>query len=199
MMFAGNLPDSLTRTITVESAGVDAESGSPMCPVAQKWVVRHGVTTDTTSEHRSRRVTVNRVNRADLILAADSEVKSAVLRSDLRVRGKLFTLLEAATLATGVEKALADSGNGGFGGSDVLQLEEVPRRPGDPRLKWLVAEMDAARGLVVPPAGRRRGSSNVDVADPHSGRGRPRHRVTLRALSGAVLSVTSAMGAVNAR
>jgi protein-tyrosine-phosphatase len=196
-LFIGNLPENLSRTIIAESAGILAEPGSPWCAQAQRWVRRHQVQTgkSKSSEHRSRRLTVAKIARASLILAADTDVKSGVLRTDLQARGRLFTLIEAATLASGVEQALGDS-RSGLASANGLQLEDVPRRLGEPRLEWLVAEMDAARGLVVPP-GRSRLWRSVDVPDPHTGRRRSSHRVALRALSGAVTSLNTAMGSVN--
>lgn len=195
-IFTGSLPQSLSPTIVTESAGINAEPGAPWCPVAQRWVARHGLPTGKPTEHRSRHLTPTKMSRAGLILVADSEVKSAVLRADLRTRRRLFTLLEAAALAGGVESALADARSGHAGGS-LLQLEQVPRPLGDRRLEWLVGEMDAARGLVVP-VGRKRRASVIDIRDPHVGRRSPSHGAALRAVSGAVVTLTGAMRAVNA-
>ena len=206
-IFTAHLPDQLSHGVVAESAGVAAQPGSPWCPSAQKWVARHKVPVAGSSEHRSTQLTPATISCANLILAADSEVKSVVLRADLRARTRLFTLLEAAALARGVAAALADSRDG-LVASNGLTLQVIPRSLGDPRLAWLVTEMDAARGLVVP-AGRGRRSGAMDILDPHARRDGPRHRTTharrhgashrttLRALWEASVSLSSSMGDVN--
>lgn len=146
-------------------------------------------------EHRSRRLTAGRISRAQLVLATDAQVKSTVLRADLQARDKLFTLLEAAILARGVMAALADSRDG-RPAANGLKLAELPRRAGDPRLSWLVSEMDAARGLVVPD-GRNRNNDTMDIRDPHGGRRSPSHRKALRTLSDAVASLSASMQEVH--
>lgn len=205
-IFAAHLPEHLSHAVDVESAGVTAQPGSPWCPSARKWVARHRIPVAELSEHDSCRLTPGRISWANLILAADSEVKSAVLRADLRARTRLFTMLEAAALARGVAAALADSRTGRA--SNGLTLQGVPQDLGDPRLAWLVTEMDAARGLVVP-SGRGRRSGAMDILDPHSPGHGPRHRMThaqrhgpshrkaLRALSEAVVSLSASMGEVS--
>lgn len=194
-LFTADLPDSLAHELAVESAGVAVEPGSPWCPTAKKWVKRHRGPIDLAGEHSSRWLTADGISGAHLILAADVEVKSVVLRADLEARTKLFTLLEAAMLARGVAAGLGDS-HGGLASANVLELEDLPRKRGGPRLSWLVAEMDAARGLVVPVRrGRRAGT--MDILDPHSGRRGASHRIALQAVSDAVLSLGASMRDVN--
>lgn len=194
-ILTAHLPDSLTRKVTTESAGMAANPGQPWCKDAQKWVRRHEFEPGKAT-HRSRRLTDAMITRADLILAADPEVKSGVLRTSPRARERLFTVLEAATLGGGVHEALAALHEGQLN-RNGLHLQTLPRRPGDARLGWLVSEMDAARGLVVPRGNGSR-SGVADLPDPHAPGARwSTHRNTLRELSGAVDSLSQTMGLVN--
>ncbi|MGI9157361.1 MAG: hypothetical protein ACR2FG_12120 [Marmoricola sp.] len=193
-IFAGQLPANLTRAVTTLSAGTSAEPGKPWCKDARKWAKRHGLQSKDMLEHRSRRLTAAKVTRADLILAADTDVKSAILRMDLGSRAQLFTLMEAAALATGVQEEMAASRDG-LPSRIGLQLQPLPHRVGEPRLHWLVGEMDAARGLVVIGHGSR--SRGVDLPDLHGGRARATHRATLKTLVGAVSSLTATMSSIS--
>lgn len=194
-LFTSRLPESLEQVVTAESAGVRVVPGRPWCHDAQKWVKRHRFEVNGSVDHRSRHLSAVDLSGCDVILAADTEIKSAVLRADLRVRSQLFTLLEATTLAAGVQEALADS-LGGRLNSDRLRLETLPRPPGIVRMRWLVSEMDAARGLVVP-TGRGARAHTTDLLDPHAPGVRSSHRSTLRQLADAVTSLCHSMDLVN--
>lgn len=194
-IFIGQCPDDLSRAVVAESAGISAEPGLPWCQVAQDWVRRHHVEVGKVQEHRSRRLTASKTTRAGLILAVDTEVKSAILRTAPRARGRLFTLPEATILAAGVHEALTASLEGRMNRYG-LQLEPLPRRTGDVRLEWLVGEMDAARGLVVA-TGRSSRSGGTELLDPHGARAKSAHRTTLRLLSDTVVSFSRTIDAVN--
>lgn len=146
-------------------------------------------------EHRSRRLTAAKLTRTDLVLAADTEIKSAVLRLDLVVRPKLFTLVEGAALAAGVQEALV-AAIGGRPSRDELELQPFPGEGAENRLHWLVDEMDAARGLVATTASRRGRARGVDLPDPHSGRVKATHRDMLKTLTEAVSSLSATMSSI---
>lgn len=194
-VFIGRLPAGLVGLVSAESVGVSAEPGLPWCEKAQDWVTAHKLEVGDMPEHRSRRLTAAKMTRADLILAADTDVKSAVLRTDLGARARLFTLLEASTLATGVEGALAAASLDGPPDPSELQLQPLPSGVGEDRLHWLVEEMDAARGLVVA-SGRGARARGFDLPDPHGGKGSATHRDMLGTLTDAVSSFTATMSTI---
>jgi protein-tyrosine phosphatase len=193
-LFTGRLPEPLVGAVATESAGVSAQPGLPWCEEAQSWVARHELEVGDMLEHRSRRLTAAKMTRVDLILAADTDVKSAVLRVDLAARAKLFTLVEGAALAAGVQEALLDSLNCRPNRNE-LELQPFPSEGAQDRLHWLVEEMDAARGLVVATGwcGRAR---SVDLPDPHTGRAKATHPDMLKSLTGAVSSLSATMSSV---
>lgn len=162
------------HVIRVESAGVAAVDGWPMCEVAD---------TLTTSalgpggDHRSRPLTPKLVTSADLILVADRGHRTAVTHLAPAARTRTFTIRQAARLATwvvgdtGVLDIAALKAEGGTPTIDPQDLRAaVPALPSSPagRLGWLVAELDAARGLTpVADPGDCSEWDPDDIGDPH--------------------------------
>lgn len=193
-IFVGQLRAELAGAVVAESAGISAEPGLPWCEEAHSWVVDQDLAVGDMLEHRSRRLTAAKMTRVDLILAADTDIKSAVLRLDLAARSRLFTLVEAAALASGVQAALA-AGLGCQPDRVELELEPFPSEGVEDRLHWLVNEMDAARGLVVP-TDRRGRACGADLPDPHSGRVKATHRDMLKTLTEAVSSLNATWSSI---
>lgn len=162
-------------TIHVSSAGTEAEPGIARCGLSQALI---GVDEPT---GRARALSADVIADADLILTADSGHRRQVTILNPAARARTFTLTEAARLATWV---VSRDGTLGFAQmqaaarprpsepNDVRVLTEpLPADPGG-RLRWLIVEMNAARGLI-PRAANQFGYLRVDaigpddIPDPH--------------------------------
>ena len=166
---AAVLQDAGLPGVEVRSAGVAAAVGSPGCAMAPALAGR---------THASQPLTFELVQWADLILTAASEHQAAVLAIDPSARTRTFTIRQAGRLsqwlvASGM-LAAARSGGPFAPGDPRNDVEPLPDAAG--RGRWLVSELDAARGMapVAPeqPARRRRRDSGADmhpddVPDPH--------------------------------
>lgn len=126
------------------------------------------------SGHRSRQVDAEILATADLVLAAARENQATLVDLDPQVRQRLFTIRQAGRLS----KWLLDSGMVTAAKRRAAEPEGwVKRFPeGDPRAavapltgdrdKWLVEELDAARGNAPMSAGA---GSPDDLIDSHTG------------------------------
>lgn len=133
--------------VSVQSAGWGAEPGTPACFLADDWLARP-----------PGRVSVSLagvlLESADLVLALDRRARGACAVLDPACRPRLFTLNQAAALAALVSSSLRSGAT----------PDGAPRLPaaGPDRLRWLVGELDAARGLL---AGRD--AADDDIPDRH--------------------------------
>ncbi|HSJ50311.1 MAG TPA: low molecular weight phosphatase family protein [Actinomycetota bacterium] len=123
----------------VESAGTAGWQGSPADPGSVAAAAAHGVDIST---HRARRLLLDHLETASLVLAMAAEHRDAVAASAPRVAGRTFTLKELVRL---------------------LEALPEPRAGGDPSslLAERVAEADRLRRSGF--AGNPR---DQDVADP---------------------------------
>jgi len=135
--------------VEVSSAGVDAREGATRCARSRSLLSAYGVDDVELWTTGARRLTAEDVRSADLILTASRTHRAAVARLLPAARTRTFTLRQAAraahVIAAGPLPAV------------------VPLPPADDvraRLRWLVAELDAARGPVDDPL-------DDDVPDPH--------------------------------
>lgn len=146
--------------IEVRSAGTAAVAGATGCSVAPA-LAGHA------QEHRSQPLTLELVAWADLILPAARDHRRAILGMDPTSRTRTFTVRQAARIAdwlvaSGMVDAAREMGQGPEPAKGWA--ERFP--PGDPRRdvralpddresrwRWLVGEMDAARGLAGLPGG----------------------------------------------
>lgn len=99
-------------------------------------------------EHTSRRLVVDDVRAASLVLTAAREHRAAVARLVPSAQAYTFTLAQAARIATWRTQRAAVSGLFDAGAG---------------RLAWLVRELDAGRGM----APRPQDDAEDDIADPH--------------------------------
>ena len=86
-------------SVRVESAGTLAQPERGMCALASAKAVSLGVATGYSS-HRSRRMNPELLQAADLILTAESEQRGAAALMMPSARSRIFTLKEAAELAS---------------------------------------------------------------------------------------------------
>lgn len=189
--------------VHVSSVGTDAQPGVSRCALAQALI---GIDSPTGS---ARPLSAEIVAGADLILTADSGHRGQVVRIDHSARARTFTLVEAARLATWVvsrggsvefarAKAAGESPVAEPG--DLRALAEPLPADAAGRAKWLIVEMDAARGLV-PRADGRFDYLRVDaigpddIPDPHV-LGYGLHREATEVIVAAADAWTDALGAV---
>lgn len=159
----------LGDVIKVASAGVSVPKGMVPCPTAVDWAKRY-VHPDATP-HQPCLLEVAGIEAAALVLGADRDVCSQILRLAPAVRPTLFTLREAAALAAAVQvgEPANEASPGRHGSGSVMS----PRQGDD--LAWMVQEMNAMRGRVPVPQSsvrtgvlRRKPSwSPYDIPDAH--------------------------------
>ena len=134
--------------LLVRSAGTDAEPGVGLCEAADAWRGH------CHSDHRAELLTRTMLTSADLVLAVDRENRAICAQMVPAIRSRLFTLRQAAFLAT--ELLIRLTAGAGLEGSPEVPSDRVSR------LHWLVGEMDAARVLLA----AREGQSD-DIRDQH--------------------------------
>jgi protein-tyrosine phosphatase len=162
--------------VDVTSAGVLAEPGGPMCEGAAAWL---GL---DPGWRESRELDAAMLRAADLVLAIDRTHRAACARLDPSCRPRLFTLRQAAALARAVAEILA-------AGELPEGAPDLPAGPVE-RMRWLVGEMDAARGLL---AGRDEASD--DIEDRH---GPAEHGATFRQVADAAAAMATTLAATKA-
>lgn len=126
---------ALRPAVHVSWAGTFAAVGDAMCPQAASYVGLAGAIGD------SRQLTPALLKRADLLLTADRTQRAWIARMDPASRQDTFTIRQAARLATWVAQFVAS-------GSTPPGAQPFPDSTLD-RLRWLVVEMDAARGMLA--------------------------------------------------
>lgn len=202
--------------ISVASAGVHAQPGTPACDLSVALVnatLGSGAATTgpagvpvagSGEAHRSQRVTRELLAEADLILTADRGHRVEITKLDPNSRNKTFTLRQADRLSTWIV------GSGGVLKIAAAKAAGVPvqLRPNDPlaavpplpvgplpRLSWFVDELDAARGMA--PAGEANppGWDPDDVADPHTV-GYQLHPVAMGEVGSSAISLADAIALV---
>ncbi|RNL55437.1 hypothetical protein [Arthrobacter oryzae] len=165
----------LLSGVSVSSAGTAAAPAAPMCPRALAAAPKSGERTG--AHHRSRLLTAQQLEDADLVLVAAFEHRTAVARLQPGARRKTFTLKEAAAFIQGMaDERLPDR---------VGATGAVATAAG---IGALAREMNDLRGTGMLPAEVRRinlfprraaaSSSQFEVADGHWGTARA-HRKTL--------------------
>ena len=141
----------------VQSAGTAARPGSPTCSVAPA-MAGHA------QEHRSRALTKELVDWADLVLPAARDHRSAIVAMAPSARAKTFTIRQSGRIADWIldsgmvmaarERAQSASGRSAWAqrfpsGDPRRDVAPLPRDLAG-RWPWLVVEMDAARGMASP-------------------------------------------------
>lgn len=138
----------LDLAVMVHSAGIDADPGVQRCELALDLALVPWTNGEV------RMVTERDLDAAALIVTMERSQRAVAARMAPRCRPRLFTLTQAVLLAEHVGRQVVD-------GESVEGAPPFPRRASE-RLTWLVAEMDAARGLL---AGM--GEEMLDTVDVH--------------------------------
>ena len=99
-------PDATWEVPIIESAGTDALVSEPMPPQAASLSREFGGVPDS---HLARQLTIEMVERADLILSMSREHRSAIAKLSPSANRHSFTLLEFARILVGVR---ADASRG---------------------------------------------------------------------------------------
>jgi protein-tyrosine-phosphatase len=157
--------------VEVVSAGTHAAVGSPACSVVREL-----------PGHESQPLTPALIEPADLVLTAAREHRTAVIDMYPAARSRTFTIRQAGRLAQWLlDAGMVDAARhgGDFADGDPRQFVAALPAMAQARARWVVEELDAARGMapapVAPePNGRRWGRRAVDpqvhpddVPDPH--------------------------------
>lgn len=120
--------------VRVGSCGVNALPGQPVCPETARLARSNSMVSQALDLHRSTPLTDDLIARADLILTADRQLRSEVVKRALPESvARTFTLREAAQLA-----ATANS--------------EVPAGSPEERLRQRTAQLNHSRGFTDLPA-----------------------------------------------
>lgn len=168
----------------MSSRGVAAAPGLPACDLATALVGGE------VADHSSALVTVADLDEADLVLALDRGHRSQLASLAPRTRPKTFTLRQAAALSVAVGEAVAE-------GRPIEGAPPLPVGTAE-RLRWWLAEMDAARGLapvVVEATDGPFAVDPLDVPDPHVV-GYHYHAMAIEIVTAAVSDLLSGLNAV---
>ena len=158
-------------TVEVVSAGTQAVVGSPACSIVREL-----------PGHDSQPLTAGLIESADLVLTAAREHRTAVVEMYPAARTRTFTIRQAGRLAQWLlDAGMVDAARhgGDFEDGDPRRLVAALPATAQARSRWVVEELDAARGMapapVAPAPNGRRWSRRVvepqghpdDVPDPH--------------------------------
>ncbi len=158
-------------SIDVQSAGTHAIAGAPSCDISLDMVG------EPNRDLLSRELSETDLVDVDLVITAARSHLSVVVALRPGLRPVCFTARQAGRLATWVVQSGAlDVGQQKAAGAEVVINREVPATLAEPlplgtlaRLRWLVTEMDAARGLA--PIGHDEVGLSADdvddIPDPH--------------------------------
>ena len=135
--------------VEISSAGVHARDGATRCPRSRSLLAAYGVDDVALWTAGARRLAPDDLRGADLVLAASRTHRAAVVRMLPAAQTRTFTLRQAARAALEIT-----------GGALPAVVPLPPADDVRARLRWFVAELDAARGPVVDPL-------DDDVPDPH--------------------------------
>jgi len=162
---------------------------------------------DPLGSHSSRLLTTEIAEKSALILTADRQHRRSILTENPRLRQKVFTIRQAARLATWLVSdegsfaiAIARAAGHEIDLDPLDHRSGVPPLPADPqeRLVWFVAELDASRGIT--------GTTEADltqwpswdaddIGDPHV-EGFAMHPEAASAAVSSALAIASAIGSV---
>jgi protein-tyrosine phosphatase len=159
--------EEVHRRIAVDTGGIDAVPGQPVCPDVVRMGESRGLRSRALVGHQAQVLTADQIEAADLVLAADRRTRSGIMKRVSRAAGRTFTLREAAQLGE-------------------VAVFEVRGQTLEDRLRSYVAAMNAGRGLrdlprtrhmvAVTSPWRRVAVHGHDIPDAHQGERAP-HRV----------------------
>lgn len=154
-----------TQQWHVDSAGTDAVEGQPLCRAAEE-VMRGREQSPAECDHTARRLSLQDLATADLVLVASTRERSAVARLSPAARAKCFTLKEAVLLA----------------GAPVSSTEvQDCARHSWGHLSAIAHLLNSRRGTLPKSGVRRKSDSRLDLPETH---GQRRHRRDLRRAAG---------------
>lgn len=165
--------------VQVASVGTQAQVGGEVCPLVATWRDDDEVWSVAASAHRSRRADPELLEAAALILVSSRDVRADVVLAAPEVRGRTYTLREAAHLGGEFDPA-AQPRHAGVIGRYATYLDRAR----------------VVRGTI--PGGRRRWGRGrragwPDIVDGH-GRSRWAHRAALREVFEAATAVVEQLG-----
>ena len=188
-------------TIHVASAGTDPKASSTF-----RCATSASLLGEQSPAHRGHFLTEADLTDADLVLAAERLHAGFATRLSPAVQSKSFTLRQAAATADLITTGAVLEDAARRAAEEVDSDTEspstpTPRLPTDPldRLRWLVTEMNADRGLRHPIAVPKSPADDpADIPDPHVV-GARYHKLATEMIQEAVSSlVASASRVLNA-
>jgi len=156
--------------VHIHSAGTHATAGAPSCGISLAMIGEQD------RDETAHQLSGANIASADLIITAERRHISNIVAVHSGARAKSFTARQAGRLAAWVTTAgPLEFGRRKAAGelieadirNPISQAEPLPADPLD-RLRWLVAEMDAARGMTPIPAHENLLPHDPDdIPDPH--------------------------------
>lgn len=149
----------------IASAGTDAVEGQPLCRAAEEVMrarVQPLVESDEEGAHRARRLSLEDLAMADLVLVASTRERSAVARMSPGARAKCFTLKEAVLLAANPASPAEVRDCGRHSKSQLAAIAHL---------------LNSRRGSLPKSGARRKADSRLNLPETH---GQRRHRRDLR-------------------
>jgi protein-tyrosine phosphatase len=169
-LLIARIPPGPSSAVRASSAGLRAVVGYPMDPVAARVLRALGGDPDG---HVARQLHPDMVSDADLVLTADAEQRSRIVREQPRAMRRVFTLREFGRLGAELD---VPNGTAHVEGDSAAAMRER------------VAEVAALRGWVDPVA-----PSEDDIGDPF-GAPLPVMQACGRAVFDAVADVAAVLG-----
>lgn len=138
------------RTVPVGSAGTRTEPGWAMCPVSAEELPEDEGDRRFADEHRSRPLTKELVQQADLVLAMEREQRSAIAQLAPGSQAKVFTLREV----DGLLQVLQERGTAARDLSELAAaLHSVrgfaPLPPEPPKRRWFQRAVEPEDPLTI--------------------------------------------------
>jgi len=155
--------------VQIHSAGTDAIAGTAGCELSLAYAG------SAEPDFESRVLTAELLDEVDLVLIATWQHSAKIVPLQPQIRSRCFPLRLAARLATLVVAsqalpiAVAKASGEQIDSETAGQLAMVAALPGDAagRLRWLVSEMNEARGIAPRPPEDNLPYGIDDIPDPH--------------------------------
>lgn len=176
---AASVAEPTRQFISTSSAGVQAAFGFGRCDRLPEAL---GI--PSRPDRNPVQVESGLLEQFDLILALTTDHRAQLLTISPGLRTRMFTLIEAASIATLITasghalEAAVDGPPVGLNEHDPLRsVPPLPDGPGE-RLRWFIKELDAWRGVgssaidrevdaLLPPAAAEEPDDRLSVPDPH--------------------------------
>jgi protein-tyrosine phosphatase len=171
--------------VRIQSAGTRAADGQSLCSGASALLRTGGVGRDAADDHRSRKLELDLVRGAELILVASLEHRSEIAYADAAARRRTFTFKEAAAYLGELASLGRHAGAVPVGDGALFQIAEA--------MNSLRGTVAIREGLPVAPRlllrqGDLSAQRRLDIRDGHL-QGPLHHKVALYEVRRAVSKI----------